>query len=304
MKNSDLSNRAKAVASSIAENCKFPVLYVSGTLNSILATDTATAIDRYMRDAFESAPTVYDRAMDAGRHIMNEYGPDHRLFDNSHSPLGAWDSVQDAVNDDALHQEIAAFFNAYWKDVVTPMGMPIFTLDRSSFANITEFAEKFSIEASWLKDLASFTASEGAGALAAVIGASLAWRKSEIDQFSEHAAIIASSAVIAANPLALTIAIILIARSIHVGRQQSVLGKIMANFGWGIAKAGAFIGASALIGGGAWIGVVSGIAASLLVAKLKDGCTKEPEKYEPKFVSRRINGLINQEAKLLLEYKP
>ena len=160
--------------------------------------------------------------------------------------------------------------------------------------------ENFSIEASWLKDLASFTASEGAGALAAIIGASLAWRKSEIDEFSEHAAIIASSAVFAANPLVVTIAIILIARSIYLGRQQSILGKVMANFGWGIAKTGAFIGASALIGG-AWIGVVSGIAASLLVAKLKDGCTSEPEKYEPEFVSHRINGLIHKEANLLLE---
>ena len=109
MNKSDLSYQAKAVAASIAENCKLPVLYVSGALNSILATDTATAIDRYMRDAFESAPTLYGRAMDAGRNYMNEYGPDHRLFDNSHSPLGAWSSVRDAVNDDAFHQEISAF---------------------------------------------------------------------------------------------------------------------------------------------------------------------------------------------------
>ena len=303
MEKSDLSNRTKAVASSIAANCKLPVLFVSETLNSIIATDAATSIDRYMRSVFESAPTVYDKAMDAGRHVIKEYGPDHHLFDNFHSPLGAWSSVQDAVKDDSLRQEVTAFLRAYWKDVVTPMGMPVFTLDRSSFQNIAEFADKFSVEASWLKDLASFTASEGAGALAAVIGASLAWRKSEIEEFSEHAAVIAGSAAVAANPLALTIAIILIARSVHVGRQESVLGKVMANFGWGMAKTGAFVGASALVGGGAWIGVVSGIAASLLVAKLKNRCTDAPENYDPEFVSSRINGLIHQETKLLLENK-
>ena len=303
MEKSDLSNRTKAVASSIAANCKLPVLFVSETLNSILATDAAVSIDRYMRSVFESAPTVYDKAMDAGRHVMKEYGPDHRLFDNLHSPLGAWSSVQDAVKDDSLRQEVTAFVRAYWKDVVTPMGMPVFTLDRSSFENIVEFADKFSVEASWLKDLASFTASEGAGALAAVIGASLAWRKSEIEEFSEHAAVIAGSAAVAANPLALTIAIILIARSVHVGRQESVLGKVMANFGWGMAKTGAFVGASALVGGGVWIGVVSGIAASLLVAKLKNRCTDAPENYDPEFVSSRINGLIHQETMLLLENK-
>ncbi|MDA8578968.1 hypothetical protein N9L08_08565 [Rhodobacteraceae bacterium] len=303
MEKSDLSNRTKAVASSIAANCKLPVLFVSETLNSIIATDAATSIDRYMRSVFESAPTVYDKAMDAGRHVMKEYGPDHRLFDNFHSPLGAWSSVQDAVKDDSLRQEVAAFLRAYWKDVVTPMGMPVFTLDRSSFQNIVEFSDKFSVEASWLKDLASFTASEGAGALAAVIGASLAWRKSEIEEFSEHAAVIAGSAAVAANPLALTIAIILIARSVHVGRQESVLGKVMTNFGWGMAKTGAFVGASALVGGGVWIGVVSGIAASLLVAKLKNRCTDAPENYDPEFVSSRINGLIHQETMLLLENK-
>ena len=303
MEKSDLSNRTKAVASSIAANCKLPVLFVSETLNSIIATDAATSIDRYMRSVFESAPTVYDKAMDAGRHVIKEYGPDHHLFDNFHSPLGAWSSVQDAVKDDSLRQEVTAFLRAYWKDVVTPMGMPVFTLDRSSFQNIAEFADKFSVEASWLKDLASFTASEGAGALAAVIGASLAWRKSEIEEFSEHAAVIAGSAAVAANPLALTIAIILIARSVHVGRQESVLGKVMANFGWGMAKTGAFVGASALVGGGVWIGVVSGIAASLLVAKLKNRCTDAPENYDPEFVSSRINGLIHQETMLLLENK-
>ena len=303
MEKSDLSNRTKAVASSIAANCKLPVLFVSETLNSIIATDAATSIDRYMRSVFESAPTVYDKAMDAGRHVMKEYGPDHRLFDNFHSPLGAWSSVQDAVKDDSLRQEVAAFLRAYWKDVVTPMGMPVFTLDRSSFQNIVEFADKFSVEASWLKDLASFTASEGAGALAAVIGASLAWRKSEIEEFSEHAAVIAGSAALAANPLALTIAIILVARSLHVGRQEGILGKVMANFGWGMAKTGAFVGASALVGGGVWIGVVSGIAASLLVAKLKNRCTDAPENYDPEFVSSRINGLIHQETMLLLENK-
>lgn len=303
MEKSDLSNRTKAVASSIAANCKLPVLFVSETLNSIIATDAATSIDRYMRSVFESAPTVYDKAMDAGRHVMKEYGPDHRLFDNFRSPLGAWSSVQDAVKDDSLRQEVSAFLRAYWKDVVTPMGMPVFTLDRSSFENIVEFSDKFSVEASWLKDLASFTASEGAGALAAVIGASLAWRKSEIEEFSEHAAVIAGSAAVAANPLALTIAIILIARSVHVGRQESVLGKVMTNFGWGMAKTGAFVGASALVGGGVWIGVVSGIAASLLVAKLKNRCTDAPENYDPEFVSSRINGLIHQETMLLLENK-
>ena len=181
--------------------------------------------------------------------------------------------------------------------------MPVFTLDRSSFQNIAEVADKFSVEASWLKDLASFTASEGAGALAAVIGASLAWRKSETEEFSEHAAVIFISAAVAANPLAFTIAIILIARSVHVGRQESVLGKVMANFGWGMAKTGAFVGASALVGGGAWIGVVSGIAASLIVAKLKNRCTDAPENCDPEFVSSRINCLIHQETMLLLENK-
>ena len=52
MEKSDLSNRTKAVASSIAANCKLPVLFVSETLNSVIATDAATSIDRYMRSVF------------------------------------------------------------------------------------------------------------------------------------------------------------------------------------------------------------------------------------------------------------
>ena len=61
-----LSNRAKAVYSSIADTCKIPVVYVAKTFNLILATDAAASIDRYMRSTFESAPTIYDKAIDAG----------------------------------------------------------------------------------------------------------------------------------------------------------------------------------------------------------------------------------------------
>tara|TARA_B100000780_G_C21095071_1_gene441591 strand:- start:39 stop:968 length:930 start_codon:yes stop_codon:yes gene_type:complete len=304
MKNHFSKNRIKVVVSSVAENCKLPVLYVSGAINAILATDAATSIDRYMRGVFETAPTVYDKAMDAWREFSHNYGPDHRLFDGGHDLAGAWQSVHDAIKDDSTRQEVFAFFEAYWKDLVTPKGMPIVTLEKENFEKIAEFAASLGVETNWLKDLASYTASEGAGALAAVIGASLAWRRTEIEKFSEHAAAIAGASALAANPIALTIAIILIARSIHVGRQQNKLDKVLENFGWGAAKTSAFVGAAAVVGGSAWLGVVSGIAASILVSKLKDNFTKAPEEYEQEFVVEKMTNLLQTETVLLLEYKP
>ena len=126
-----LSNRAEAVYSSIATIVKQCLRFK--TFNWILATDAAASIDRYS-STFESTPTIYDKAMDAGRHIMNEYGPDHRLFDNSHSPLGGG-VVKDAVKDDTIRQEITLFSTHIGK-IVTPMGIDLYINRHQSIAVI------------------------------------------------------------------------------------------------------------------------------------------------------------------------
>ena len=56
-----------------------------------------------------------------------------------------------------------------------------------------------------------------------------------------------------------------------MGRRQGRLGKIFKQFGWGAGKSAAFIGAASLVGGGAWVGIVAGLAAAVVVAMVAAG---------------------------------
>ena len=183
--------------------------------------------------------------MDYGRHLMNEKGYDHRLFDGGHSITGAWEAVKSAKAEDSLGQEALGILNSYWKDLVTPMGMPIVTLDRENFESAAKVASHLGIEKEWLIDLVSFTATETVGTFAAVIGASMNWGTAETDEFAKLAAGLTTSAALAANPLAMTVALLLVARSVHRGKKESRVKGVLKSFGWGAAKSGAFIGAAA-----------------------------------------------------------
>lgn len=305
-----MSERVKAaqasislVANSVGAKLSVSALFVSSSFNAMLADDAAKHIDRYLRDITDAPATVYDKAMDAWRLKSGEFGGDHRIFDGGHDIFGAWSSAVNALPDDTIKEEISGLFAAYTKDLVTPMGMPIATLSRDTYEVATDLASKIGIEPDWIKDLVTFTGTEGAGACAAIIGAALNWRKKDIENFAEHAAAIGVGSALAANPLVLTISIILIARSYHVAREQGIRKKVFRQFGWGAGKSAAFIATAGLIGGGAWVGVVVGLAATVAVSRLKARTQSQKRAYEASEVTKTIKTLISRDMTLLIEHK-
>lgn len=298
-----LFNAIKARANDLSANTRWTGSQVAKFLNASLATTAATDVDRYLRGVFETSSTAYDRAMDHGRNLMNEFGGDHRLFDGGHSVNGAWEAVKSALPDDTLGEEAMGFLQAYWKDLVTPMGMPVTTLNREGFEAVAKMAGNLGIEKEWLLDLVSFTATESVGAFAAVLGASLNWGKSETREFSKLAASVSTSAVLAANPLAMTIALLLVARSVHRGRKENKLKNVFRAFGWGAAKSGAFIGAASIVGGGAWIGIGCGLMAAFIVHKYENRLSDSDGKYDPSHMSGVMAPLLQSQLVPLLEHK-
>ena len=292
----DLAAAASKLSGKLALSSKQIIVY----FNAALAGKAGLEMDRYLRDVFENSSTIYDRAMDAGRNVFAEYGPDHRLFDGGHTVAGAWEAVRNALPDDRLNEEALGFLAAYWKDLVTPMGMPIANFSRDSFDQVTAAASRIGIEPEWLKDLVSFTATEGAGALAAVVGAALSWHKNDIEDFAEYAASIAAGSLLAANPLSLTIAILLLARSWHVGRRHTTTERILGRFGWGSAKAGAFIGAASLASG-AWLGVAAGLTAAVVVSHFQKRVGSSEEAYNCEHMADQMQSLIDRKVVPLLE---
>ena len=299
-KSEQFGRKIAEISDGFSKKTKLSSVQISQFINACLATDFAASSDRYLRSVFETAPTVYDKAMDAWREVSGHLSYDHRIFDGGHGISDAWNSVKGALPDDTFKEETLSFLQAYWKDLVTPMGMPLTTLNKEYFDWVSSAASNIGIERGYLLDLVSFTATEGAGALAAVIGATLNWKKSDIEKFSEHASSIAMTSALAANPLALTVSVILLARSYHVGRGQGRLGKIFKQFGWGAGKSAAFIGAASLVGGGAWVGIVAGLAAAVVVEKIKVKYSDNDEIYTADFMSDNIVKNITPEIKALV----
>ena len=275
-----IKNQAQKFHFQIKDQYKPSVSSVSRYFNYILASDASIQIDRYLRSTFDSASTVYDRSMDYTRQLSGEFGGDHRLFDGGHGILGAWEAVKSALPDDTKSQEVIGYLSAYWKDLVTPMGMPIMTLDRNNFEHVEKYASYLGIQESWLKDIVSFTASESIGGLLVLISSALQWNEKDEKEFYDFITTIGLTSIIAANPLCLVITVITLACQHHRKILQKKSNAKISGVLRGGAKTTAFVSTAAIIGGPVWMGIVCGIIASMLTHKAFEKHFKEKKEFE------------------------
>ncbi len=243
--------------------------------NAALGTDAAIQIDRWMREAFASGKaSLYDKKMDAFYNSNNHiFGGDHRLFDGGHDLLGAWRAAGEAASElgDDFTAQVSGYLTGLWKDVVTPKGLPVVTWDKATFDEVARtLSEDFGVSTAWLKDIASFTATETVGAGIAVVSTAMNWREADVERLSQLAGSFGVSTIAAANPFLALVAIACIARSMQVAMASGDSAKIKdAAFDLvkGGAGTGVFLGASAVIGGPAWVGLVAGVAAGVVARK-------------------------------------
>ena len=119
----EIEKKLNELSENFSKRVSWPAAYISQILNASLATNFAESTDRYLRALFESAPTVYDKAMDAWREVSGHLSYDHRIFDGGHGVADAWSAVKNALPNDTFLRETLGYLEAYWKDLVTPMGM-------------------------------------------------------------------------------------------------------------------------------------------------------------------------------------
>ncbi len=237
--------------------------------NGILASSLATNVDRWMREEFAGGvSSIYDKAMDAARHKTQEFGGDHRLFDGNHDLLGAWEAVRAATPDDNLVQEAGGYLSAVWKDVVTPMGLPLTTLNHDSFDSVAGvMGDTFGVSRDWLMDAASFTATEGIGAIVGAVAVVLNWSEPDIERFSALVGSFGLSALVSANPFLAVIAVVALARNFHAARYRKQYSSLASGILKGGTGTGVFLGAVSLVSGPAWIGIMVGIVSAVLAQK-------------------------------------
>ncbi len=263
-----LSDRIRSEARTIVEKVKSNGTanwdQVAGWFNAALGTDLALQLDRWMRDSFATGKaTVYDKAMDAA-HIANPSGPFHRLWDGGHSLTDAWRAVQNATPDDTFTQEVAGYMSAIWKDVITPMGLPIMTIDRDWFNATAASLRDHAITKHDLADAISYTGSELAGAALGAVALLLNWEKPDIERAAGLAGSLGVSTICAANPVLGIVAVVCLARAIQTARNASSTSAVPIGLMKGGVGSFAFVAAGSLVGGPVWVTIVVGVVASML----------------------------------------
>lgn len=277
----DTTNRTRSASAEVAAVVMRRARQVTEQVglwgNAVLATEAALATDRWLRDVFSSPATIYDKAMDAAYNASHIGGGNHRLFDGGHDLVGAWEAVAhaSAAQGDSFGTQVAGYASAVWKDLVTPKGLPFFTLDKESFDAVSLVLQNnLGISKDWLVDIASFTATEVVGAAVAAAAAAFGWGKVEIENFSTLVGSFGLSAIAGANPLLGLVAVLCLAHAVRqLGDDNADRSGAIYGAAKGAAGAGAAIAASAAVtsvGGPVLVGALVGIAAGLGVHRLSE----------------------------------
>ena len=245
--------------------------------NALLATNVGVSLDQWMRTTFASGPaTAYDKALDLAYNTLKEHGGDHRIFDGSHDLFGAWKTIAEAMPDEGWLQRAEGYVSALWKDMATPSGLPVVTWNKQSFDAVAAFLnETLGISRTWVKDMATFTATEFIGAVLGALALVLSWNKAEIRRFSEIVGSLGLSALVGANPLMVMVTIVGLAKCFHEARHGAGFKRMLSGGGRGMVGTTAILGASRLMPAPAWMTVMLGVVSYLAAARLYD-------KAEPK----------------------
>ena len=285
--------------SSLSEKRRFRQFTEHATVswNALLATDAARTIDRWAGEALHASGNLpYDKAMDAVFNEVSKVGGNwHRLFDGGHSLAGAWEAVTGAFPDDTFTEELRGYVLGLWNDLITPRGLPIFTIDYAAFQEAVAVLQRLGISSEALKDMLTLNGTELVGGVAGVAIVLLSVRRRNHEAYFEIAGYLGLTAIVAANPFALAVALIAAAvgagwvvaagRKLDATGRPNSIARAMARAAAHGGTAGLLIPAAALAGGAAGSaagvagaamgGILGAIAARLLLIRLRSPRARE-----------------------------
>lgn len=231
----------------------------------------AKGLDLWMRSAFVAGPaSIYDRAMDLNYIATHIGGGYHRLFDGGHDLVSAWKACREAGGN-SLTEDMTGYVHALWKDLVTPMGLPVFTVDQVSFNELAaRLSDSFSINSVWLKDAISVTATELLGTVTGVLALSLNWNSDDRHKFAGLVGSYGVSALASANPLLAVLSLVCLARAFQQAKIMEDRSRVFSSAVRGGIGSCAILAAMSALSGPAWIGLMVGICCSVLARRAYD----------------------------------
>ena len=146
------------------------------------------------------ASTIGSRAMDSEYLRTHIGGGWHRLYDGGHTVAGSWRAVREALPDLSAFDQLGAWANEYWKDLITTRGMPIVLLDHAY--KVSEYIKHL--------DCVNVAQEIGGG----LVGVSIYCNWNEPDKLVASAAANDCSGVVYANVVAPLISLIAVGRRV------------------------------------------------------------------------------------------
>jgi len=184
----------------------------------------------WLKDHFSNQrANIATKAMDA-EYIRTHIGGNwHRLYDGGHTLVGSWQAVRDALPDVGAIDRLGEWANAYWKDVITPRGMPVILLDHANHVS------------QYFKHLDSFNVAQLVGGEMCFVSICVNW--------NDPAKLVASATatecagVVYANVIAPLVSLIGLGRAYFLLRksEQDDLQQLIAPALKGLSRSGATI---------------------------------------------------------------
>ncbi len=242
-------------------------------INAVLASDFSQEIESWLGNTFnEGIPSVYDKAVDAVYNASHIGGSKlHRLFDESHTVWDMWDKVQNALPNDRFLQEVLGYTTALGKDLSSTMGIPLANMTPENYDKIADSLQSsLHIPRDWIADAMHLNANELVGGSIGAIAVALNWNKAEVKQFSRMAGSLGISTMASANPALAAVSLTVLAKGFMEAKETGDYTEYTDGLIKGGVGTGVFIGTVSVVGGPAWIGVLSAFALSSAVKVAMD----------------------------------
>jgi len=221
-------------------------------------------VEKSLSKIIDDKPTIYDEKIDQFYNETHIGGFTHRHFDG-HSPLEMWQTVKETLPNDTNLEELKNYFLSLFKDLQTPMGIPLHNIDnKEAFDKFAvHMSEKFAVKKSWLLDIQSVNLSEIFGATLGVVALMFGWKKHEKEEFANLASSLILAGAVGANPILLIVSIVSWAKSYTKNKNKKAFkeGTIKGLLGMGSFIMTASLFASPLLG------IIIGLVVLIVVKK-------------------------------------
>ncbi len=218
--NESIKNKLFVLAEDLISKSK---LSISNAIDAVGTPDfmQSEGVQEFIKNITSSFTTLkadaYDKSLDAIYNQSHIGGANHRLFDNSHDLLNAWDKAKDALPNDTTTQEIFGMFTASWKDLITTKGLPFTSVDKDSFEKWTDkISSAFpNLSRDYFTDMLQLNVAELISATFGIVSLVFFLNKNEKEKFSEILGAMGISSLTSANPLMGILSIIIMGYTMY-----------------------------------------------------------------------------------------